>query len=447
MSAKSIVLVNSNRWKPGAPPVALDYLASACVDKGIEAEILDLCYSKNTAQDIRAFFKGRKPDLIGITIRNLDDVYYSCFLLAGVKVIIDQIKQASDAPIVLGGSGFSIAPAQVLEYCGVDLGIAGEGEEALPMLVENLGDTEAYSSIPGLVYRLEGNLVQNPLGMMDLSKLNLSRRGYVDHSPYLIDPKSKTKTGAVQTKRGCSQSCIYCVVPAIEGGCVRLRPIKHIVDEIENLAALGVYSFWFADSEFNYPEKHAKDICREIIARGLPEVISWNAYIAPKPFSKELAELMKEAGCKSAVNCIDHGSDVMLERLGKDFRVQDIKDAIVVAREAGLNTNYCLMLGGPGDTIDAMLKSLELLLSMRPIKVTLGEIPGVRVYPNSPLADIVKDEGFSPKNRNLSGTIRDNDGLLKPVYYLSKYLSIFVPVVKAWRSFGSLRHRSKSGGR
>jgi tryptophan 2-C-methyltransferase len=444
MSGKSIVLVNSNRLKPGAPPIALDYLAAACVEKGIEVEILDLCYSRDTQADIKAYFKDRKPDMVGVTIRNLDDVFHSIFFLADVRKIVGEIKEAVKAPVVLGGSGFSIAPADVLDYCGCDLGVAGEGEEALPMLVELLGDTARYCEIPGLVYRNGSQTVSNPLGAMDVTELPIHKRGYLDHSPYLSDSQSSTKTGAVQTKRGCAQQCIYCVVPAVEGPCVRLRPVDKIVDEIENLAKLGVYSFWFADSEFNCPEEHAKDICREIIARGLPEVISWNAYIAPKPFSKELAELMREAGCKAAVNCIDHGLDEMLERLGKDYRAEDLKQAVAASRDAGLNVGHCMMLGGPGDSTDKMLKTLEFVLSLRPLNVVWADPPGMRVYPNTPLADIVEQEGFSKKNKNLSGAIKDNDNLLLPVYYFSKNFGILVSVVKLWRKFGNMRYRWKS---
>ncbi|MDO8589521.1 MAG: radical SAM protein [Armatimonadota bacterium] len=444
MSGKRVVLVNTNRLKPGVPPVALDYLAAACEDKGVEVEILDLCYSTDTRADIAAYFKDRKPDLVGVSVRNLDDVFHSIFFLPGVKKIVDEIKQAVDSPVVLGGSGFSIAPEQILDYFGVDLGVAGEGEEALPALAESVGNSSTYPSIPGLVYRTESGIQRNPLGAIDLNAANIGRRGYVDHTPYLQDTRSVSKTGAVQAKRGCAQSCIYCIVPAVEGTCVRLRPVAQIVDEIENLAKQGVYSFWFADSEFNCPDEHAEEICREIIARGLPEVISWNAYIAPKPFSKELAGLMKEAGCRAAVDCIDHGVDEMLERIGKDFRAEDIREAVIAAREAGLNVGHCLMLGGPGDSMDGMLKTLELLLSLRPLNVVWADPPGMRVYPNSPLADIVAQEGFDKKNRNLSGHIKANENLLLPVYYLSRKMGILAPGVKLWRRIGHARFRWKN---
>ena len=155
-----------------------------------------------------------------------------------IRAIIEQIRVETDAPIVLGGSGFSIAPEWVMDYGATDLGTAGGGEEALPKLPQAIGDTGAYASIPGLVYRRNGSIARNAMGMMELSGARIGRRGYVDHAPYSVDTRSSTKTGAVQTKRGCGQLCIYCVIPSVEGKEMRLRPVKDIVDEIEALAAL-----------------------------------------------------------------------------------------------------------------------------------------------------------------------------------------------------------------
>ncbi|MDO8589522.1 MAG: radical SAM protein [Armatimonadota bacterium] len=441
MADKSIVLVNPNQLTPGVPPIALDYLAAACKSKGITADVLDLCYSADSQADIEAFLRDRAPDLIGVTLRNLDDIHCGDFLLPNVKTIVDRLKKASNAPIVLGGSGFSIAPERILDYCGVDLGVAGEGEEALPMLVEKLGDVSAYPSIPGLVYRNSGSFARNPVGQADPASLPIAKRGHIDYGPYISENPSTPKTTAVQAKRGCGQNCIYCIVPRIEGTTVRLRPVEHIVDEIESIVGLGIKSFWFADSEFNCPEEHAKSICREMIARGLPERITWMAYTSPKPFSRELAELMKQAGCSMLFSTIDHGADQMLERLNKDFRTEDIRDAVKAARDAGMKSCYSLMLGAPGETFETLQKAAEFLLTLRPIKIPLKDPQGFRIYPNSPLADIVREEGFSRKNRSLAGKIEDNEDLLRPVFYFSGKLGPLASAAKLWRRIAKTPYR------
>ncbi len=135
---KQVALVNPNRLWPGVAPIALDYLAAELDRRGIGVRILDLCHARKPLDAIRSFFSENSPDLIGISIRNMDDVVYNCFLAREMKVLVDEIKRCTTAPIVLGGSGFSIAPELLLDFFDVDLGVVGEGEEAIALLVERL---------------------------------------------------------------------------------------------------------------------------------------------------------------------------------------------------------------------------------------------------------------------------------------------------------------------
>jgi radical SAM superfamily enzyme YgiQ (UPF0313 family) len=231
------------------------------------------------------------------------------------------------------------------------------------------------------------------------------------------------------------------VVPNIEGRTVRQRDPRDIADEMENLAAAGIKRVFLADSEFNYPLEHAMGVCEEIIARGLPSRVTWQAYASPGNFDVRLARTMKEAGCDLLITTIDSGDDSVLERLGKPFRTEDTIVTIRAIQEAGLNAPCCLTLGGPGETMDTVLKTLQLAQSLKPMHVTWGEPPGLRIYPNTPLADIVREEGFAPSNPNLRGKIRGNEDLLEPVYYMSAGMGILNPIIQAWRKIGEWHHK------
>ena len=74
-----------------------------------------------------------QPDFVGISLRNIDDV-----LIRQREKFYDElapftatIRQHSQAPVVLGGSGFSIFPEKLLALTGADYGIAGEGEPGI----------------------------------------------------------------------------------------------------------------------------------------------------------------------------------------------------------------------------------------------------------------------------------------------------------------------------
>jgi len=442
-SVKQVALVNPNRLWPGVAPVALDYLAAELDRRGIGVQILDLCHIKRPLDAIRSFLSENSPDLIGVSIRNMDDVVYNCFLAREMKTLVDEIKRCTNAPIVLGGSGFSIAPELMLDFFDVDLGVVGEGEQAL-CLLSDLSDSSDLSDVPGLIRRTSAGIQRNPLGCADAGCLHVSKRGWIQHWDYITDCGKKGSAG-VQTKRGCPNRCIYCVVPNIEGRTVRQRDPKDIAQEIENLAAAGVKRIFLADSEFNYPLEHAMGVCEEIIARGLPGRVTWQAYASPGNFDVRLAKLMKEAGCDLLITTIDSGDDSMLERLGKPFRTEDTITTIRAIQEAGLNAPCCLTLGGPGETMETLLKTLQFAKSLKPARVTWGEPPGLRIYPDTPLADIVREEGFTPSNRNLRGKIRGNEDFLEPVYYMSAGMGVLIPVIQAWRKIGEWHHRLVAG--
>ena len=73
-------------------------------------------------------------------MRNIDDQNMADprFLLPPVREVVATCRSLCDAPIVLGGAGYSIFPESALRYLGADMGIQGEGETAFPLLLERL---------------------------------------------------------------------------------------------------------------------------------------------------------------------------------------------------------------------------------------------------------------------------------------------------------------------
>jgi tryptophan 2-C-methyltransferase len=169
--------------------------------------------------------------------------------------------------------------------------------------------------------------------------------------------------------------------------------------------------------------------------------LTWQAYASPGQFDANLARKMKEAGCDLLITTLDSGDDAVLEQLGKPFRVADAVACVKACQEADLNAIYCLTLGGPGETIDTVMKTLAMMQSLKPAKVTFGEPQGLRVYPDTPLAEIVREEGFTKSNPNLHGPVEGNEELLRPVYYLSKGMGFLIPLIQAQRWFGHWHHR------
>lgn len=418
MTLTPFLVINTNRIKPAIAPLGLDYLGEALTAKGYIVDLLDLCFSEDYRKAIDDYFRKRSVFAIGITIRNTDDCYLLSqdFFLPEIREIVKYLKTKTDVPIILGGVGFSIMPEKILEYCELDLGIRGDGEEVLPLLLERIAEGRNYTDLPGLVYRASGCFVNNPPEYFDLNKISSRRRKFIDNRRYF----NEGGQGNIETKRGCNKRCIYCADPVAKGRKVRLRSPEQVVDELEALLDEGVDYFHFCDSEFNLPEDHAKAVCQQIINRGIDKKIDWYAYCSPRPFSEELAMLMKTAGCRGIDFGVDNGNGEILKNLGRDFGKDEIKNTARFCHRYGITFMFDLLLGGPGETRETVKETIELMRETEPDRV--GVMVGVRIYAGTELGNMVLKEGRMEENRNLQGKVEGNNDFFEPVFYLSKKL-------------------------
>jgi len=413
-----VLLVNTNRMKPAIAPIGLDYLADAIAAAGHEPNLLDLCFSENVDGDIEAALRRFDPHVIGVSVRNTDDCYFSggAFFLPEIKQIVTKLRSRSEAPIVLGGVGFSVAPEAVMDFVGADYGIAGPGERPFTSFLSALELGLGLETVPGLLYPANGVVRRNAPEASETSDLPARRRALVDNGRYFREGGQ----AGFESKSGCSMNCIYCPEPHAKGRRIRLRPPDIVVEEIKTLLAQGVDHFHTCDSEFNIPGGHAKDVCRAIIAAGLGGKIRWYAYCAVTPFDEETADLFRRAGGVGIDFGADSGCDEILRRLGRHYTSEDIVNTARLCRRHRIVFMYDLLLGGPGETRDTVRRTIDLMRSVDADCV--GVAMGVRIYEGTPMAELVRLQGDPGVNPALHGAKEGNPGFLKPVFYISPEL-------------------------
>ncbi len=383
-------------------PLGAALVAAATRAAGHRVEFLDLMDEADPSTAVRRTVEASQPDVIGISVRNIDDqdMATPVFLLEKVRSVVAACRQASTAPVVLGGAGYSIFPAAVLTELGADLGICGEGEEAFPRLLDCIaagGDPTALAGVhaPGRQPAVPRSMVAD-----------------LDHLP---PPGPELWEGAdlersdlwvpVQTRRGCPYSCSYCSTPQIEGHLLRTRSPDLVTRQLASMAAAGIRRVQFVDNIFNVPSRYTLDLCRRIA--GLDADLAWQCILYPKDVGAELAEAMVAAGCVSVSLGFESGCDRMLRALGKRFSSADVRRTSAVLAEHGIRRWGFLLLGGPGETRESVLESLDFIQSLD-LDMFTATI-GIRVYPNTPLAETAVAEGMLARS----------DTLLRPTFYLT----------------------------
>jgi len=415
-----LLLINTNRMMPPIAPVGLDYLAGAARKAGEKVEVIDLCLAEDPEGLLVCAFQGAlnaRPDLIGISFRNVDDCFWpgAAWFVPELESLVKRLRSLSDAPIVLGGVGFSIFPQQLVARTDADFGIHGDGEQAVLELLVQLRGQRQFQRVPGLVWREGGSLRANrPAWPAPWSAPTI--RDAVDNPSYF---RLGGQIG-VESKRGCNRPCLYCADPLAKGAALRLRDPKEVADEIQALAAQGCEVLHLCDSEFNLPASHALAVCEELIRRGLGHRVRWYAYLATMPFDAELARQMRKAGCVGINFTGDSAAADMLDAYRHPHRAADLARNVRLCREQGIAVMIDLLLGGPGETPESAAATIQFIKCIDPD--CAGAALGVRVYPGTRMAAVVASEGPPDANRNLRRVYSGPIDFLKPTFYVSEAL-------------------------
>jgi radical SAM superfamily enzyme YgiQ (UPF0313 family) len=174
---------------------------------------------------------------------------------------------------------------------------------------------------------------------------------------------------------------------------MRTRDPALVAAEVEALLdESGVDQFFVVDSIFNAPRGYAERVAAAL--RPLGRRIRWSCFVGPGNFTPELADLMMEAGCQSVDFGTDAASSATLRGFRKSFTVEDVLAASAVCRERGLPFCHSLVFGGEGETWDTVAETIAVMDTCRPTAV--NAMCGVRVYPETPLAQTLLSRGEVP---------------------------------------------------
>lgn len=406
-----VLLISANTEKLPDPvfPIGAAYMAAVAAEHGHSVETLDLCFLDAQRPALDEAVRAVEPDVIGISLRNLDSSSYplNTSYIDDYRHLVDALRELTSAPIVLGGSGFTVLPGPMMEYLGADVGVVGEGELAFPWILQQLAKGERLASTSDYIcQRVNGGVCVQPtarIKQLDLTGIPLRRSFDVE--------RYYQRGGAlnIQTKRGCYFECVFCTYPLIEGSKVRMRSAKAVVDEMEAMRAeFQVRHWFFVDNVFNLPIRHAKEICEEIAARALD--VSWSAYLNPKFMDDELCQLMARSGCAAIEFGTDSGAPSMIANLKKEFDVADLRKASTLCHHHGLKFCHSLIFGAPGETCTTVAETIELMDELKPTAVIA--LTGVRVLPGTEMVNIALRDG----------QIDADDNLLYPKFYIAPTL-------------------------
>ena len=405
--ASRILLISTNRCKtPDAVfPLGLSHVNAALRRAGHDTRWIDCNMDSRPLAGALAEYR---PDFVGVSIRNIDDVSIRKreIFYGGLDRIPATVREVNPCPVILGGSGYSVFPKQLLQLIGADYGIQGEAEESFPALISSLTRGADVTGIPGLVHRRGEEIVANPRQLLRLTTgLETTDRPahlvghYLKHSGMLN----------VQTQRGCPHACCYCAYPVIEGPAHRRRPPEVIAEEMAQLEAQGAKYVFIVDSVFNSSSQHVVETCEAILRRKLN--VRWSCFLRPQGLTASMMDLMSRAGLAHAEFGTDSFCDSVLAAYGKRLTFDDIRRSSELARQHGVDYCHFLICGGPGETLETLETAFENSRELDDAVVLA--VVGVRIFPGTALH----------RRLLLAGELAADADLLTPTYYLAPGLA------------------------
>ncbi len=390
-----ILLVQSPVGRREAPiyPIGLAYLAGAlgahdC--SGIDLSLADL-----PGEALRDKLTSSDPDVVAVSVRNIDDSSYPVthWYLDSFGEIMEVLGKWKGT-VVAGGAGFSIYPERIMKlWPRIDIAMVGEGELALPLLLDHLGGAH-------LPLWLQNRIARPP--RPSLEKIQLPDYSIFPASDY----PGKGSVG-VQTRRGCVFNCAYCTYKSLSGNGFRLRPVEHVVQDILELKKQGFKSFMFVDSVFDYPRNYYDQLVSALSdIEGIP---AWGAWMSESvPLSG--LEAMYRAGCR----WVDFSPDVITEKgwklMGKGGSLKKLWPVVKKARKIGFTVGINFFSASPGENFIALIQKF---LFMAKARLFLGwgktfvNIGTIRLYRGAPLAE----------------SLYPGEELFKPVFYKPRGLA------------------------
>jgi radical SAM superfamily enzyme YgiQ (UPF0313 family) len=334
--------------KTASPPLGLLTVA-AMLPAEWEKRLVDLNVTKMTTKDLAW----------------ADYVFISAMIVQrdAARAVITRCKDAG-VKVVAGGPLFTMEHEQ---FPKVDHFILNEAELTLPPFLADLAN--------GCVQPLYSTTEFPDIHLTPAPLWHLANLKHYD-------------TVSIQFSRGCPFSCDFCNITTLLGHRPRTKTASQILNELDNLYALGWRkSIFFVDDNFIGNKKQIK-------SEVLSALIEWRKGKQAMPFSTEvsinliddpeLVNLMTQAGFDTVFVGIETPNEDSLTECSKNQNQgRDLVESVKRLQRAGLQVQGGFIVGFDNDPPSIFQQQIDFIQKSGIVTAMVGLLqapPGTRLY-------------------------------------------------------------------
>jgi len=297
--------------------------------------------------------------LLGISI--------STFQLQKVVQLLTKLNthpKRKQMTIIAGGPHPTARPSDLLNN-GADIVVHGEGEKTFQELVLTLRNKSSLSMLKGISFLSNNNkiLIQPKNEPIDLN----------EYPPFAPE---KELYSAIEIARGCKFGCTYCQVPTLFGKHVRYRSPENITKWGKFLLSKrAIWDFRFiSPNAFGYGSKKSSEPniskvkqmlsgLKNLEAKDRKRIFfgTFPSEVRPESVTEDILNLTREYCDNDNLTMgAQSGSPRILESIRRGHTVEQVLNAVDLARKHKFNMNIDFILGFPEQTEEEQFETIKL---------------------------------------------------------------------------------------
>lgn len=276
--------------------------------------------------------------------------------------IADEFKKRG-VTVVLGGVHATLLPGEASAHA--DAVVVGEAEKILPQLLEDFKKGKLQS-----IYQSQ----EKP----DLRNLPRPRRELMNEKAYVNIPK-------VETSRGCPFNCSFCSTTIFFGDKIRYRPVKEVVQELEEMGQKFVF---FTDNNIVGNPKYAKELFKALIPLKMKWISQGSLNLAS---DLDLLKLAAKSGCVGMLIGFESLAEKAIEAIGKKVnKVIEYAEAVKRIHSHGIGIIGCFVFGFDEEDRNVFKRTLDFI---KKFNIEVPQLTLLTPYPGTALRKQLEEAG------------------------------------------------------
>jgi len=392
---KSILFTHSyflrfdpKQWQLGQPypPLGTLYAAALMRENNYEVALFDTMF-KSDPEEVAAAITESKPDFFVIYDDGFNYLTKMCLTnMRGAAFSMCKLAKAEGCIVIVSSSDATDRYQEYLQE-GADFVVIGEAEHTLLELTGHIdkGNSD-FSAINGLAYMRDGKIIKTPGRpvLKDLDSLPLPAWDLVDMETYR---QSWVKSAGhfslnMSTTRGCPFKCNWCAKP-IYGNRYNSRSPENVIKEIKLLKQrYSIDHIWFCDDIFGLKPGWVIEFSRLMQKEniGIRFKIQSRADLL---VNEDNVKALARAGCENVWIGAESGSQKILDAMDKGINVEQIQQATLLMKEAGIKPSFFIQFGYPGELKEDIDLTIAMINELLPFEIGISvsyPLPGTLFY-------------------------------------------------------------------